>query len=509
MREHMMRVSWLLSLGSVGLALAVACGNADQNKADRGGGGETASAGAAGASPSHGGSLSNAGQAGQATEGGATSVAGQGGSGNAAGQGGSGNAAGDGGEGGATAPDGDGDGVSDDVDNCPDDANAEQSDVDLDKLGDVCDPDADGDELLNAEDNCALLANPEQEDGDSDGVGDVCDVCPALSNADQLDTDEDGVGDACDNCPMDANRNQANADNDANGDACDDDSDNDGVLDDVDNCPQVINANQTDTDQDGIGDVCDSLTQTMAETIVGGHMATFGIGFGGREDGAKTSATITVKDLPPNAEVLNAWLYYGVIGGAFATITLDDQPLDATLAGQAADTCWSRAAGNFAYKVDVSASFHGNGDYVLSGFPSGSGTIDGQGASIFVVYKDPADTRKNLLVIAEKIATVNVVGTSMSNTLSGFELPAKFDSIRAINVVGDGQTFTDSLAFNSIDTGPTNAFPGVDGKYWDDLTLDVARYVNPGDQSLLTTITDTNDCLVWVLNGLVIEGYAK
>jgi hypothetical protein len=36
-------------------------------------------------------------------------------------------------------PDADNDGISDDADNCPDDANADQADTDLDLIGDVCD----------------------------------------------------------------------------------------------------------------------------------------------------------------------------------------------------------------------------------------------------------------------------------------------------------------------------------------------------------------------------------
>jgi hypothetical protein len=67
--------------------------------------------------------------------------------------------------------DGDGDGIEDDLDNCPDDPNADQADGDGDGFGDACD-------------NCPDDSNPGQEDsfGDPD-VGDVCD-CPCFSGAD-------------------------------------------------------------------------------------------------------------------------------------------------------------------------------------------------------------------------------------------------------------------------------------------------------------------------------------
>lgn len=137
----------------------------------------------------------------------------------------------------------DGDGVRNDADNCPEDANAEQSDRDGDGVGDRCD-------------NCARDDNAAQRDGDGDGVGDRCDVCVAIANPMQVDDDGDGRGDACDNCDAVANAGQRDTDADGRGDACDGDDDDDGVLDDPDNCPLVANAGQRDSDGDGRGDAC-------------------------------------------------------------------------------------------------------------------------------------------------------------------------------------------------------------------------------------------------------------
>ncbi len=169
-------------------------------------------------------------------------------------------------------------------DNCPGHANAGQSDVDADLLGDVCDPDLDGDGHANFLDNCPWVANPTQDDLDEDLLGDACDLdldgdtfeddvdnCPRHANQNQLDSEVDGQGDACDpdddndtvpdeidNCVLLANADQQDTDLDDRGDACDPDDDNDGQADDADNCPLVKNGNQLDTDGDGVGDACET-----------------------------------------------------------------------------------------------------------------------------------------------------------------------------------------------------------------------------------------------------------
>ena len=147
----------------------------------------------------------------------------------------------------------DNDGVLDVEDNCPEFANADQTDTDRDDIGDACDPDqmdTDKDGVFNSADNCPEVANADQLDADGDGVGDLCDP--------DLDTDKDGVVDVLDNCPEVANNDQLDADEDGIGDLCDPDldTDKDGVPDLQDNCPKVANANQLDTDGDGVGDAC-------------------------------------------------------------------------------------------------------------------------------------------------------------------------------------------------------------------------------------------------------------
>ena len=66
------------------------------------------------------------------------------------------------------------DSISDSEDNCPTTSNVDQTDLDMNGVGDAC-QDFDFDGVLNVNDNCPERANRSQTDTDADGVGDECD----------------------------------------------------------------------------------------------------------------------------------------------------------------------------------------------------------------------------------------------------------------------------------------------------------------------------------------------
>jgi len=88
------------------------------------------------------------------------------------------------GGGGQPPIDSDGDGIPDESDNCPDDANADQADNDLDSLGDVCDPDDDNDGLSDLDEIGVHGTNPFLADTDGDGASDLDEV---IAGSDPLD----------------------------------------------------------------------------------------------------------------------------------------------------------------------------------------------------------------------------------------------------------------------------------------------------------------------------------
>ncbi|MFP6683264.1 MAG: amidohydrolase family protein, partial [Polyangiaceae bacterium] len=109
----------------------------------------------------------------------------------------------------ASAGDQDGDGIADAEDNCPGVFNpvrplddGQQGDFDGDGEGDPCDvcpldadvtdcvpydsTDADGDGIANDADNCPNIANADQADSDMDEKGELCDPCPEAANPGNL-----------------------------------------------------------------------------------------------------------------------------------------------------------------------------------------------------------------------------------------------------------------------------------------------------------------------------------
>ncbi len=145
--------------------------------------------------------------------------------------------------------------VANELDNCPQTKNGDQSDVDGDGIGDRCDPNADNDDFPNTTDNCPLVVNNDQNPN----------VC-------LVDTDRDGVMDPSDNCRLVVNPEQTDTDRDSYGDACDADDDDDYHLDGGDNCPLVPNpgpAGLADADRDGLGDACDPDTSILTPVTPG------------------------------------------------------------------------------------------------------------------------------------------------------------------------------------------------------------------------------------------------
>jgi hypothetical protein len=155
----------------------------------------------------------------------------------------------------AAPGDADGDGTLDATDTCPA-VPDDQTDTDGDRDGDACDLDDDNDSVADVDER-TRGTNPLAADTDADAIGDATDLCGTVANPAQLDTDVDAVGDACD-IDDDGDGLADAAETTRGTDPLVADTDGDGVGDASDTCPVVPNAVQLDTDGDGLGDACDT-----------------------------------------------------------------------------------------------------------------------------------------------------------------------------------------------------------------------------------------------------------
>lgn len=133
----------------------------------------------------------------------------------------------------------------------------EQSDHDMDGLGDNEDQDDDGDGVVDLED-VFPFDEREQKDSDGDGVGDNADA----------DDDNDGYPDDVDRFPMNASEHN-DTDGDGVGDYADPDDDNDGWSDAIERecMSDVLNASDTPLDLNA-NLVCDTVENYTPENEV-------------------------------------------------------------------------------------------------------------------------------------------------------------------------------------------------------------------------------------------------
>ncbi len=232
------------------------------------------------------------------------------------------------------SPDVHGDRVADASGNCPNDPNPDQSGVDEDGIGDVCDPSPETRVIPDC-------PNDPDNDADGDGIcGDV-DNCPAVLNADQTDSDSDGVGDACDGCPNDRNKIEPGHCGCSEPDT---DTDGDGKPDCRDNCPDVPNPGQEDEDGDCVGDACDECSDTPAGMKVDSRGCRlpkeFGLAYGPfRQHESPTGLQPTLEEVQEDLVILEAILpppgririYSATQGNRLASVEAFDRGFTVTL----------------------------------------------------------------------------------------------------------------------------------------------------------------------------------
>lgn len=148
--------------------------------------------------------------------------------------------------------------------------------------------------------------------------------------------------------------------------------------------------------------------------------------------GQAQPASFTVSGIPSCAPVIKAFLYVGTVGtGGAVNATLANPASTSSMfpmsmVGADVSTCWG-TTGTYNYRADVTALISGNGNYTISGVPTntllGAGTTDANGATLFIIYRDPTQVYTGNIVIADgSNVMANGAGGGGTTTVTGFNV---------------------------------------------------------------------------------------
>jgi len=255
------------------------------------------------------------------------------------------------------------------------------------------------------------------------------------------------------------------------------------------------------------GDATLALSSSYAGQGLG--FTSDGVGLALRGGGID-SGVIEIAGVPAGASVVAAWLYWSntddLAGDDVATFEGVEVPGD--LVGTDGGTCWSHDL-TFGWRADVTSLVPGNGTYDVAGVAD-LATDDGNGASLLVVWQDPALPVYGQVLVHDGASLAFASGDiDETITVSGFDNPVEPSGVQISVAVGDGQDWTDGQrAFNGVPYGPGDVFARTDGWMWDDLTFDVTGSLPAGDEEAdwyISEPPDTQDCLVWHLAVLGVQ----
>jgi subtilisin family serine protease len=240
--------------------------------------------------------------------------------------------------------------------------------------------------------------------------------------------------------------------------------------------------------------------------LPGGDIASNGVGLATRA-GGPASGTITISGIPAGAIVQHAALYWMTIGGPDPVAVFNGVSRSGTLVGASRDSCWNvnQLGPNRVYRhVFPLGQVTGNGNYTVSGV-GGLAGADGQGASLVILYRNPASTKVGRLIIRHGAMTGNGTTPTMSHTFTGLTVPSGPSQVRYHAGLADGQVGATegAMLFNGAAISPVNFYDGSDGALWDDDRRPLSVLTLPaGTTSRTNSITVGSDCLAWAYAAL-------
>jgi len=241
-------------------------------------------------------------------------------------------------------------------------------------------------------------------------------------------------------------------------------------------CPTVPKG-ASPTPQNGNATIATSYTNTACGlNYTSGSVK---LGRRGSINGVIQPAAITIAGIPNCATILKAFLYADASGNGIAVNATVVNPALAsaafpmTMIGQDIDKCWSSLGyiRTHSYRADITSAITGNGSYSVSGLPVSTSTPgnDVDGASIVIIYSDPAQNYTGSIVIAD--GAMVSVSTVLTRTVTGFSACGASTFANGFMIIGDLQgvgntnikinSTTNNVTQNSANDAYWNFIPGA------------------------------------------------
>lgn len=219
--------------------------------------------------------------------------------------------------------------------------------------------------------------------------------------------------------------------------------------------------------------------------------------------GVPQPATFAIAGIPATAVIQKAYVWCDASGnGIPITLNVTNPASVATnynmvQIGNDVDKCWGYA-GTYSYRTDVTASITGNGNYLISGFPTNPPTSgnDVDGATMMVIWSDPTATWQGDIVIWDGCVVIN--GGITTQTMNNFTAcNGTISNERAFMCIADLQGLGATMSMN-------NSAPFTITEDWWNY-VDQTTVVTPGQTSAPFNVNSSGDCYNFCMMGLYFQ----
>ncbi|MGL5890860.1 MAG: hypothetical protein ACRC3B_13285, partial [Bacteroidia bacterium] len=279
------------------------------------------------------------------------------------------------------------------------------------------------------------------------------------------------------------------------------------LIGQADGTPQSLTPTQRIAAQQQLLSGNDTLTRVYANTACGLNYVKVTERLGRRFTpiGVAQPAALSVTGMPACSAVDTAFVWFELLGATppAPLITLTNPQgqsisVQSQLIGSSVDVCWGMN-GTHVYRANVTSIITTNGVYTISGIPvdptsPAPNTVDAEGATLLIVYRDPTVSYTGTLLIDDGAATV--VGGSLNHTMSGISSCANSTYANAFMLAGDFQ-YNDSMNFNG------NYVPFI-FNWWNDITDNTVQ-ITSTQTTFSYDMTTGGDCYTFAVAGVYFQ----